>query len=331
MASAASETSSYFMTLASRLGGSSTTSHSAGAARPQQQQLQQKSMSMSPASPLHRGAGAGAASSLLTQALPPPQTNAHSYGGAASNSGGGASKPTRKKPPKVGAVQLIERARVIRSQPKNTSPIDASKHPSLLPRQMMPSAIGKKCLILDVDETLVHSSYEPTHHFDLHLPLRVNGSICNVYVAYRPHLMEFIQAISPLFEVVIFTASVSMYCDPVMNAVDPQRLLGPLRLFREHCSVVNGSYVKDLSLVGRNLDTVAIIDNSPVAYLFQQRNAIPITSWFDDPDDDELLRLIPVLMELAKAPTVFDVLDNYNALIQLQQEIRQMEAMQDDL
>lgn len=214
--------------------------------------------------------------------------------------------------------EFEQKLKMIRAQPKNASPIEASRHPSLLPKQMS-RYIGKKCLVLDVDETLVHSSYHPVHKYDLHLALRVNGSICNVYVAYRPFLREFIEAVSPMFEIVIFTASVSLYCDPVMNEVDPDRKLGGLRLFREHCSIVNGSYVKDLSLTGRPLDTIAIIDNSPVAYLFQQRNAIPIVSWFDNTEDNELMKLLPLLEQMAAAPTVYDVLDPYNAKLQLQQ------------
>jgi Dullard-like phosphatase family protein len=326
----AADASSYFMTLSSKLsqsrtsgGGSpalplpSTSSSRMSTSTPPQQQQQQQS----------RGAATAGASSLMTQASRPVGGQSNAPTGGSSEKQSTSSSSPRKKP-KVSAVHLIERARYIRSQPKNTSPIEASRHPSLLPRPVG-SMVGKKCLILDVDETLVHSSYQPPAHYDVHLPLRVNGAICNVYVAVRPHLQEFLRAVSPLFEVVIFTASVSMYCDPLMNAVDSQRLLGPLRLFREHCSVVNGSYVKDLSLLGRSLDTVTIIDNSPVAYLFQQRNAIPITSWFDDPNDDELLHLIPVLTELARAPTVYDVLDNYNALLQLQQEMVQQEAAKD--
>lgn len=227
--------------------------------------------------------------------------------------------PKAKKRVKLNHMVLLERSRQLRARPKNTSPIDASKHPSLLPKQHL-SMHQKKTLILDVDETLVHSSYQPTSHFDIHLALRVNGAICNVYVAIRPFIREFFEAISPLFEIVIFTASVSMYCDPLINELDKDGLLGKMRLFREHCSVVNGSYVKDLSLLGRNLDHVVIIDNSPIAYLFQQRNAIPCTSWFDDQSDDELKDLIPVLQDIAKANTVYDVLDHYNAALQLQSE-----------
>ncbi|KPI89993.1 hypothetical protein ABL78_0853 [Leptomonas seymouri] len=220
---------------------------------------------------------------------------------------------------RVHATELVEWARYIRNQPKNTSPIDASAHPSLLP-EPLPMMRHKKCLVLDVDETLVHSSYQSNARYDVHLPIQLDRDTqVNVYVAFRPHLRRFLEVIAPLFEVVTFTASMSAYCDPLMNAIDGGRILGGLRLFREHCSVVGTTYVKDLSLLGRNLDQIAIIDNSPIAYLFQQRNAIPVTSWFDDPNDEELLRLIPVLEALAEADTVYDVLDNYNALLQLQQ------------
>ncbi|KAG5502940.1 hypothetical protein JKF63_04713 [Porcisia hertigi] len=219
----------------------------------------------------------------------------------------------------VHATELVERARYIRNQPKNASPLDAAAHPPLLPPPL-PAVRQKKCLILDVDETLVHSSYQNTGRYDVHLPITLNcDTHVDVYVAFRPHLHRFLETIAPLFEVVIFTASLSTYCDPLMDSIDRHRILGGLRLFREHCILVGSTYVKDLSLLGRNLEQVAIIDNSPIAYLFQQRNAIPITSWFDDLNDDGLLRLIPVLEALAEAGTVYDVLDNYNAHLQLQQ------------
>lgn len=59
--------------------------------------------------------------------------------------------------------------------------------------------------------------------------------------------------------------------------------------------------IQDLSQVGRDLKETIIIDNSPTSYIFHPEHAIPISSWFSDAHDNELLDLIPVLEDLAGA------------------------------
>lgn len=63
---------------------------------------------------------------------------------------------------------------------------------------------------------------------------------------------------------------------------------------------------QDLSQVGRELADTIIIDNSPTSYIFHPQHAVPISSWFSDAHDNELLDLIPVLEDLA-GPQVRDV------------------------
>ncbi|KAJ3246225.1 hypothetical protein HDU78_007675 [Chytriomyces hyalinus] len=178
--------------------------------------------------------------------------------------------------------------------------------PSLLPEQYQKSR-GKKCLVLDLDETLVCSSFRPVPNADFIIPIDIDGEYHNVYVLKRPHVDQFLERLGDEYEVMVFTASLSNYANPVLDMLDTKRVIQH-RLFREHCTYYQGNYVKDLSLLGRPMDSTIIIDNSPAAYLFQPSNAIPCTSWFDDPNDEELLDLVPFLFELNTVPDVRAIL-----------------------
>eukprot|EP00047_Mylnosiga_fluctuans_P004128 m.232832 g.232832 ORF g.232832 m.232832 type:complete len:247 (+) comp12420_c0_seq1:55-795(+) len=157
---------------------------------------------------------------------------------------------------------------------------------------------AKRCLVLDLDETLVHSSFQPVPEADFVVPIEIEGHIHHVYVQKRPHVDTFLKQVGEYFEVVLFTASLSKYADPVVDLLDTNRVFRH-RLFREHCVFFNGIYVKDLSRLGRDVNRSIIIDNSPTSYSFHPDHAVPVTSWFNDKNDTELLTLLPVLTQLA--------------------------------
>ncbi|RMD41054.1 hypothetical protein DV735_g4088, partial [Chaetothyriales sp. CBS 134920] len=173
-----------------------------------------------------------------------------------------------------------------------------------------PHLQGRKCLILDLDETLVHSSFKILNQADFTIPVEIEGQYHNVYVIKRPGVDAFMKRVGELFEVVVFTASVSKYGDPLLDQLDIHHVVHH-RLFRESCYNHQGNYVKDLSQVGRDLKETIIIDNSPTSYIFHPQHAVPISSWFSDAHDNELLDLIPVLEDLAgpQVPDVSLVLD----------------------
>ncbi|KAJ5503560.1 Dullard phosphatase domain eukaryotic [Penicillium fimorum] len=171
-------------------------------------------------------------------------------------------------------------------------------HP-LLPAPL-PHLSGRKCLVLDLDETLVHSSFKVLERADFTIPVEIEGQYHNIYVIKRPGVDAFMKRVGELYEVVVFTASVSKYGDPLLDQLDIHNVIHH-RLFRESCYNHQGNYVKDLSQVGRDLKETIIIDNSPTSYIFHPEHAIPISSWFSDAHDNELLDLIPVLEDLAGA------------------------------
>jgi RNA polymerase II subunit A small phosphatase-like protein len=118
----------------------------------------------------------------------------------------------------------------------------------------------KKTLILDLDETLVHSAFKPFYEkSDILLNVELDRRSHIIHVLKRPGVEEFLEKMAKLFEVVIFTASLSAYANPLIDQLDINRSVSH-RLFREHCTSVNGMFIKDMKKLGRDLKDVIIVD-----------------------------------------------------------------------
>ena len=173
-----------------------------------------------------------------------------------------------------------------------------------------PHNLTKKTLILDLDETLVHSSFTPFEKNDIVLNVDFEGVMYNIYVLVRPDAELFIKTVAKFFELVIFTASISKYASPLLDILDKEKNIKH-RLYRDQCTFINGIYIKDLKKCNRSLKDLIIVDNSPIAYTFDSDNGLPIKTWIEDPEDNELMKLVPILEFLSKTKDVRKFIDQF--------------------
>ena len=141
------------------------------------------------------------------------------------------------------------------------------------------------CLVLDLDETLVHF-FEDNYE---------------AYVKVRMGAENFITVLSQYCEIVIFTASTKYYADIVIDGLDCKNLID-YKLYREHTYDYNGINVKDLSKLGRDLKKIIIIDNIEENYIFQPNNGLNILDFEGDENDNELQFLLEDLLEIVSTP-----------------------------
>jgi Dullard-like phosphatase family protein len=155
---------------------------------------------------------------------------------------------------------------------------------------------GAKLLVLDLDETLVHCSFQEPEHFEFQFQMPYDGTFLVAYIQKRPHVDKFLAAVVQSFLVVIFTASMRDYANPVIDIICPS-IPADRRLFRDACLLHEGFLVKDLRIFNRPLEDIIIVDNNPASFLFHPRNGIVCRTWEGSLDDTELLRGVLPLLE----------------------------------
>ena len=137
-------------------------------------------------------------------------------------------------------------------------------------------------LVLDLDETLVHFFYTPS-----------GGTFL-----IRPYCFQFLEEMSRIFEIIIFTAALKDYADSILDILDPNKKLINYRLYRQHTSISGVTFCKDLSKIGRNLGRTLIVDNLADNFKLQPNNGIHIWTWIDDMKDTQLNDLGIILKDL---------------------------------
>lgn len=195
-------------------------------------------------------------------------------------------------------------------------------------------ASGKKILLLDLDETLIHTDfdeeylnnkdfkYDTTITFSNKIEEKEESEIDNfleptinpnfrksreesqeetfsVGIFLRNGVKEFLSIASKYFEIGIFTASTPEYANAAIDFLDPSNTLIKFRLYRNHCINVNNLFkVKDLRLIkGIDLKNIVLVDNNMYSFAAQINNGILINSFWNDKKDNELMNVLAYLLK----------------------------------
>ena len=163
---------------------------------------------------------------------------------------------------------------------------------------------NKKTLILDLDETLIHSDLDleyKNHIITLFFDSEEEGEEeknIPIPLILRPKLFDFLNYVKDKYELIIFTASQKNYADKIIDYIEKDQKYFSLRLYREHCIFIKpGLYIKDLRIFkNRDLKNIILIDNSIFSFAHQLNNGILVTSFYNDEDDCFLINLKDYLM-----------------------------------
>jgi Dullard-like phosphatase family protein len=168
---------------------------------------------------------------------------------------------------------------------------------------------GKKTLIFDLDETLVHCCEDvDISDPDVILPITFpGGEVIHAGINIRPYAIECLKQANKYFEVLVFTASHKCYADVVLDYLDPTGELIHHRLYRDNCIQVQGVYIKDLRIINRKLKHMLIVDNAAYSFAYQIDNGIPIISWHNDYHDKELFNLMEYLKGIATVEDIREI------------------------
>ncbi|XP_002985977.2 probable C-terminal domain small phosphatase [Selaginella moellendorffii] len=177
---------------------------------------------------------------------------------------------------------------------------------------LLPPALEEKpTLVLDIDETLIHA-HKATASLKLFsgktLPLQ------RYLVAKRPGVDTFLDEMSKIYEIVVFTRAVKPYADRILDRLDPTGNLFTHHLYRDSCSpkeVRGKKVVKDLSRLGRDLRHTVIVDDKPESFCLQPSNGLVIRAFKNRKGHkyDELKKISNLLKEIARVEDVRQALE----------------------
>lgn len=137
---------------------------------------------------------------------------------------------------------------------------------------------GRVCVVLDLDETLIYAREGPLYA--------------------RPGLDELLSMLAERCEPVVWTAGVKAYAQAVIKNIDKKGVIR--HCVYRHKKWFSGcaGYNKDLTLLGRDMDKLLILENTPDCVRGNEANGIVVTDYEGEGEDFTLVAIRELVNDL---------------------------------
>jgi TFIIF-interacting CTD phosphatase-like protein len=163
--------------------------------------------------------------------------------------------------------------------------------------QVMSDDTSDRLLVLDLDETLIHATEDELGH-------SADFRVGPYFVYCRPHLQHFLESIAQWFTLAVWSSGTSDYVAAIAREILPAQFSWRFVWGRERCITrldperFEPTFIKDLKKVDRmgfDRSRILCVDDTPAKVARNYGNAIYVSPFVGDRDDDELTRLLRYL------------------------------------
>ena len=139
----------------------------------------------------------------------------------------------------------------------------------------------KYTLILDLDKTISYKNNK-------------TGEI-----TLRNGLFSFLSGLKPFYEIISFSLGPKNVCDTIINMIEQDKKYFDYKFYKEHSLLYENNLLKDLSLIGREISKIIIVDDEEVCFKLNKENGIKIAPFNgENGNDNKLFELKKILKEI---------------------------------
>ena len=133
------------------------------------------------------------------------------------------------------------------------------------------------------------------------------GQATELSLTYRPYMYDFLEDMSRLYELVIYSSLSRDYLQAILDRVEKKKKYFSQRFNDEFCIFANIAYsvrCLDFLYANRSAADIILVDNTVTTFPLSPNNFLPISPFDGSSTDQELPKLAAVLTQLQEAADI---------------------------